>query len=67
MPVLVLQLIALVAVSAAPLAPGNRDRLLKMGAQSIAIWVKVDGCASNPSTEKLPNSVEDGTSVTKQT
>ena len=41
MPVLILQLIALVTVSAEPLAPGNHNRSLKMGEKARSYLVHI--------------------------
>jgi polyhydroxybutyrate depolymerase len=40
---------------------------LKSVDESIKIWVKANDCPSEPKEEKLPNTIEDGTSITKKT
>jgi polyhydroxybutyrate depolymerase len=48
---------------------GDTAKFMKLKSvdESIKTWVKINGCPDKPAEEKLPNSVEDGTSITKKT
>jgi polyhydroxybutyrate depolymerase len=40
---------------------------IRSAMETIEIWTAIDGCPADPRTERLPTTVHDGTSVTRQT